>query len=1075
MKKVILLVACVLINICVATAQHRSVTGVVRDERGEPVIGASVIAKGTATGTATNLEGKFSLSVDESVSTLVVKYIGYEETEVPVAAYVTITLLPAATPLNEVIVTALGISKEKKALGYSITEVSGADMITARGGLNNPVNALQGKVAGLQIASSSGSLGGSAKILIRGTHSISGSNQPLFVIDGTPIEGTDFNGEETKGYREVETASGEGGYDYGNLIQDINPDDIESVSILKGANASALYGSRATNGVILITTKSGKRSETVKGYGVSFNSSVGFEVVNKLPKLQKLYGGGFEFEEVEINGKIWLYPDYFTDESWGPKYEGQEILSWYDLAKWEAGGKEGDPTTSKWVSPANDIDAFFETGVSFTNNVAVTQANDFSSVRISYTNNDLKGYLPNSSLQKNVFNLAASTKSADNKLEVFTSMSYINTAAKGRSETGYGDNNQMVKFIQWGHRELDLKESKDLYLMPDGTQATWNRSGWDNPTPAYSNNPYWSRYMNYETDTRNRIYGNIGFSYAIIPELTFRYKTNLDFFSDKQIERNAVYSQEISRYREISRQRYELNNEFLLLHNKVYGDFSESINLGGNMRTERYEYIHGETSGGLAIPLFYNLKNSISPAIAYNSQSRKAVNSLFGNITLGWKNMVYIDASLRNDWSSTLPKANNSYIYPSLTGSFIFSEVMENLPWLSFGKFRAGYAFVGGDTDPYQVYDTYSHYTHIDATTGTPGFVLATKLKNSELKPERTGSFETGLEVNFFNNRLGFEATYYATETKDHILDLSLSGTTGYLQRVINAGLITNRGVELAVHATPVRTKGFEWVTGFTLASNKNKVVDIIDDTEYLRLADAPFKVEVGAMKGQPYGVIMGTDYIYDDNGNKVVGEDGLYLSTDKNVNIGTIFPDFSGGWSNTFRYKNIDVSILLDFSRGGHYFSTSYMWGMYSGMLEETAANGIRENGIVLPGVTGDVEHFADGSYKVTNTAANTTTVDAETYGSGFYTGPAAQSVMKSDYVKLREINIGYTFPLPGNCFVKSLRLSAYGRNLMVWGPDTKHFDPETIITNAGNIQGIEGGSIPSVANFGINVSLKF
>ncbi|MDR0733961.1 MAG: SusC/RagA family TonB-linked outer membrane protein [Dysgonamonadaceae bacterium] len=1061
-----------------AIAQGKRISGIVTDENGEPVIGASVIAKGTAMGTATDTEGKFSLSVGENVSAIVVKYIGYATVEAPVLANMKIALRPASSSLNEVVVTALGISKEKKALGYSITEVSGNEMITARGGTNNPINALQGKVAGLQITSSSGSLGGSSKILIRGNHSISGSNQPLFVIDGTPVEGKDFNGVEKDGFRNTETDRGGGGYDYGNLIQDINPDDIESLSVLKGANASALYGSRATNGVILITTKKGRKSETQGGYGVTFNSSVGFEVVNKLPKLQRLYGGGrsSSFEEVEINGKTYLYPDYATDESWGAKFEGQEILSWYDLAKWEAGGKIGDPTTSKWVAPANDIDAFFETGVSFTNNVAVTQATDRSNLRISYTNSDLKGYLPNSSLQKNIFNMAASTKSADNKLEVSANVSYLNTAAKGRTDTGYGDNNQMVKFVQWGHRELDLKESKNLYRMPDGTQATWNRSNWDDPTPAYSNNPYWSRYMNYETDTRNRIYGNVGFSYLILPELKFSYKANLDFFEDKQFERNAVYSREISRYKEISRQRYELNNEFLLLYNKTFNDWSIGATLGGNLRTEKYEYLHGETSGGLAIPMFYNLKNSVSAAQAYNSSSEKAVNSLFGNVTLGWKSLLYLDASLRNDWSSTLPNNNNSYSYPALTGSFIFSELTgESLPWLSFGKFRVGYAFVGGDTDPYQIYDTYSQYTNIDALTGTPGYVLATKLKNSDLKPERTGSFETGLEANFFRDRLGFEVTYYSTETKNQILDLSLSGATGYLQQVINAGLITNKGLELAIHASPVKTADFEWTTNFTFTSNKNKVVDINDNTEYLRLVNAPFKVEVGAMKGQPYGVIMGTDYIYDDNGNKVVNEDGVYLSTDGNVALGSIFPDFSGGWSNTFRYKNLDISILLDFSRGGHYFSTSYMWGMYSGMLEESAAGGIRENGIVLSGVTADVNVNDDGAYEVTNPVENTQRIDAQAYCRSFYTGPAAQSVLKSDYVKLREINVGYTFPLTGKQFVKLLRLSAYGRNLMVWGADTKHFDPETIITNSGNIQGIEGGSIPGIANFGINVSLKF
>ncbi|MDR0844074.1 MAG: TonB-dependent receptor, partial [Tannerella sp.] len=540
--------------------------------------------------------------------------------------------------------------------------------------------------------------------------------------------------------------------------------------------------------------------------------------------------------------------------------------------------------------------------------------------------------------------------------------------------------------------------------------------------------------------------------------------------------RNAIYSQEISRYLERSRQQYELNNEFLLQYNKTFDEFTFSVNAGGNLMHRSYEYVYGETQGGLAIPLFYNLKNSISPAQSYNYLNKKSINSIFGNATVGWKNFVYLDASIRNDWSSSLPKGNNSYLYPAVTGSFIFSELTkESAPWLSFGKFRAGYAFVGNDTDPYQVINTYTQYTNIDAATGTPGYTASTTLRNEALKPESTTSFETGLEISLLNNRIGFDVTYYSNETKDQIIPLSVSGTTGSLMRVINSGLITNKGFEFSLHGFPVRTNDYSWESTLTLASNKNKVVDLIGETDYYRLTSAPFKVEIGAFKGSSYGAIMGTDYIYDDKGNKVVDEDGLYLSTNGNVNLGSAIPDFTGGWSNTFRYKNLDLGVLFDFARGGHYFSTSYMWGMYSGMLEESAANGIRENGIVLKGVTGDVEYDSNGNYKVTNTANNTTNVDALTYCESYYTGPAAQSVFKTDYLKLREINVGYTFPLASKYFVKSLRLSGYGRNLAVWGPGTKHFDPEMFITNSGNIQGIEGGAVPSVANFGFNVSLKF
>ncbi|MCD7900655.1 MAG: SusC/RagA family TonB-linked outer membrane protein [Bacteroides sp.] len=1055
-RKLMLLLSCLFVGIGLVTAQNQTVTGtVISEEDEQPVVGASVLVKGTTLGTITDIDGHFTLSnVPSSAKTLQVSFIGLQSQEVAIKPNVRVVLKPDSEILDEVVVTALGISREKKALGYAVSEVKGEELLKARGGVNNPINSLQGKVAGLQIAGSSGSMGGSSKVLIRGVSSISGNNQPLFVIDGVPVEGGDYNS--------TETARGAGGYDYGNLIQDLNPDDIESMSILKGPNASALYGSRATNGVIMITTKKGGKNE---GYGVTFSSSVGFEVVNKLPKMQKLYGGGngLDFEQVTINGKTYNYPDYATDESWGPKLEGQTVLSWYDLARWEAGGKVGDPTTSSWSAPKHDIRDFFDTGVSFTNNISIAQGNDRSNVRISYTNTDLKGYMPNSSLSKNVFSVAGRMTSADGKFEAFTNLTYFNSRAKGRTETGYGDNNVMVKFIQWGHRELDMKQLKDLYIMPDGSQVTWNRSGWDDPTPAYSNNPYWSRNMNYQNDSRNRVYGNVGVSYQILPELKFQYKANLDFFVDKQYERNAVYSQEISKYKEISRQQYELNNEFMLIYNRTFNDFTLNINLGANLMKRRYEYVFGETSGGLAIPLFYNLKNSISSSTSENLLRKKSINSIFGNATLGWKSMLYLDVSLRNDWSSTLPDGNNSYMYPSVTGSFVFSELLkESMPWLTFGKLRLGYAQVGNDTDPYQVVDTYTQYTNIDSSTGTPGYILNTTLKNEALKPETTNSYEVGLEMSFFHNRLGFEATYYSSETKDQIIPLSVSGSTGYLYRVINSGLITNRGIEFMLHGTPIKTRDFSWNSTLTLASNKNKVKELTGDVNYYRLANAPFRVEVGALKGSEYGVIMGTNYVFDDNGNKVITADGQYASTAGNENLGSIYPDFTGGWNNTFTYKNFDLSILFDFSRGGHFFSTSYMFGMYSGMLEESAANGIRENGIVLEGVQ------ADGT-------KNTVVADAQEYCEAFNSGPAAQSVFRSDYIKLREINIGYTFPMKNNQFIKSLRLSAYGRNLAVWGPDTKHFDPEMIVTGSGNIQGIEGGAIPSVATFGFNVSLKF
>lgn len=1060
-KSVLLLL---LMLVCITGIVHaQNITGTVKDASGAPILGSTVTIKGTTLGTISDDKGNFSLKVPngQKADTIVFSYLGKQTQTLAVdgKTVFNVVLQDEDVDVEEVVVTALGISREKKALGYAVTDVSSDDINKTRGGLNNPVNALQGKVAGLQISSGAGSMGGSSKVLIRGANSLNGSNQPLFVIDGVPIEGKDFNS--------AETARGAKGYDYGNLIQDINPDDIESISVLKGASASALYGSRAANGVVMITTK---RAAKNQGLQVDFSSTLGLEVVTKLPKLQSQYGGGYgyksldgddDFGSVTINGTTYKTVDYEMDESWGPKFDDSEVLSWYDIAKWEANGKVGNPTTSTWSPSSSDIRDFFNIGISQTSNVAVSQSINNGSVRVSYTNSTLKGYIPNSNQVKNTISVNGNLSSADKKFNVFTSVNYFNSRTKGRQEIGYGNNNYMVKFTQWGQRQLNIDELEDLYIYPDGTQASWNRNSAEDAGIAYHNNIYWSRYKNYENDERNRVYGNIGTSYQILPFLKAQYKANLDFFVDKQYERIAVGSQEQSEYMEISRQQYEINHEFLLSYNQRFNDFGLSAFVGANIMKNRYEYVYGKTIGGMVIPDFYNLSNSLQPANAFNLRNEKGINSVFGDVTLSWKDMVYLEGTIRSDKSSALPVENNVYVYPSVTLSWLFSELLkENNPWFTYGKVRLGFAMVGNDTDAYNVYDTYAAYTKIDPST--IGYRLSSTLNNSELKPESTKSWEVGLELALFKKRVGLDFTYYQTDTKDEILPLTVSGATGYLYKMINSGEIENKGIELAIHGSPVKTTNFEWNTSLTLASNKNKVKSLTDGVDYFRLSSAPFCAEIGAVVGEEYGVIMGTNYVYDENGNKVVDENGLYMATDDNQVIGHIYPDFTGGWSNTFTYKNWDLNVLVDFSKGGSYYSTTILWGSFCGMLEETAANNVRETGIVSEGVTQDGQ-------------VNTQAVAARDYYENYYSGPAAQCILKSDYIKLREVSLGYTFNLNPNGFVKMLRLSAFGRNLAVWGPDVKHFDPEMIVTSSGNVQGIEGGATPMVATFGFTVNLKF
>ncbi len=936
MRKLTFLLACLfLIGVGLVNAQSKSVSGkVISAEDGQPVIGASVLVKGTTNGTITGVDGDFTITLTGGAKTLVISYVGMKSLEVDAKANMVVKMESDTKLIDEVVVTALGISREKKSLGYAVSEVKGDDMSKVRGGVSNPINSLAGKVAGLQITGSTGNMGGSSKILIRGAKSISGNNQPLFVIDGVPVEGTDFN--------TADAARGAGGYDYGNLIQDINPDDIETISVLKGPNASALYGSRATNGVVMIVTKKGTKN---KSLGVTFNTSIGFEKVNKLPVMQNEYGGGYGLYDETIDGQSVKIMDYNTDESWGPKYDGSKYVSWYDLAKWENGGKvPGTLTQSTWQASPNDIDKFFELGTSFTNNISVSQANDNASFRASFTNMTQKGYMPNSKMQKNSFNISGSAK-LNKVYEVFSNMTYMNQAATGRSETGYGDNNVMQKFIQWGQRQLDMKELASLYKFDNGTQAGWNRNSWDEATLAYSNNPYWSRYMNYQNDTRDRLYGNVGLKAFISSKITAQYKTSLDFFSYKQYERNAVYSQEQSYYGETQRQQYELNHEFLATYNDKFDDFSLTVNAGANSMYRNYQRLSGYSVSGLVLPDFYNLSNSKSPAKAENYLSEKAIYSVLGSVNLGYQSLAFLDGTVRTDVSSTLPKGNNIYTYYSATGSLVFSELIKQ-DWLNFGKVRLGYAKVGGDTDPYRVLDTYSFYTSFNSDHA---YLLPLTQNNKKLKPEQTYSTEFGLEANFLDNRIGFDVTLYQSLTKNQIMPLSISGTTGYTSQIINAGVMENKGVEVKLNGTPVKTKDFEWNITVTAANNKNTVKELIDGVSYYRIATAPFKAEVGAFVGQEYGVIMGTDYVYDDNGNKVVDASGLYASTSGNVPLGSVNPTLTGGLLNSFRYKNFDCSILFDGQAGGKFFSTSYMWGMYSGMLEETA--GLNELGNELRG----------------------------------------------------------------------------------------------------------------------------
>ena len=1037
------ILALLMIFVSTAIFAQVQVSGVVKDDVGEPLAGVMVENANGITA-ETNEAGQYTIEANEGEQ-LKFSSIGFDDKSV----VVTDSTLDVQLSLpeeqiqvakgNEVVVTAMGVKREKKALGYSAQEVKG-DILSSSGQLN-AVNSLSGNVAGVQVSAPS-NMGGSTRIVLRGPGSVTGENRPLIVIDGVPLDNSNYNSDDAN--------RGAGGRDYGDASFDINPNDIESVTVLKGGPAAALYGSRGGNGVIVYTTKSAKKGKS----SIVVNSGISFESVYKMPKLQNQYGGGASdtFKTVTIDGKQYNIADYATDESWGPKYDSNLMyLPWYAF----------DPEFADdylkevaWVAPKNDVKDFYNTGISYSNSISLTKSYENLNLMFSLGNVSQEGILPNSKLDKTNFTVNFNTKLSE-RFSADGGLNYVYTKAKNRPEVGYGDNSVMQKFFQWGQRQLDMETLKD-YMLSDGTQRAWNRSSWNNATPKYSDNPYWVVNKNISHDTRSRVFGNVGFNYKINDYLTASTKAYYDTYSLNIDERVAIGSQAQSSYTVIKRNYQELNTEGKLTYVDTYWDDNLSLTAfaGVNQRNNNFSRLTGTTNGGLVIADFYNLSNSAESPSSTNYESESRVNSVFGMASLGYKDTFFIEASARQDWFSTV---NDPAFYPSVSGSFVFSKVL-NQDWLNFGKIRGGWAKVSSGGEPYQL-DTYTEARV--SFNGVPRYSLPDKANNPNLKPEFKKTIEVGLEARMFKNRVGFDVTLYKTNTTDLITPLEVDPGVGYPQVMINAGEMENKGIEILVNVTPIKTDNFSWDVTWNFSKNENKLLSLYGDSKSLLLARAPFRASVYATVGESYGQIYGTDYVYDENGNKVIGSNGLYKASAIKP-LGSVLPDYNTGIRNTFRYKNLSLTALVDIQKGGKYFSTSHMWGMYSGMLEATAANGIRENGIVLDGV------LADGT-------VNTQNVGAQTWAEAYYNTVDAQNVFDAGFVKLREVNLSYSIPksVLGNT-LESVQISAFARNLFTWGLDWD-IDPEQASNGSGNVQGIEGGSMPSTRTYGFNVQFKF
>ena len=1061
-------------------AQQRIVSGKVTDGSGMPLPGVSILVKGTKIETQSDFDGKFSINATTS-QTMLFSYIGMKTQEVQATkAEILIKMEAQAEELGGVVVTALGISRERKSLGYATQEVKSTDLNsgTANG---NFLNDLSGKVAGVTIRRNN-NFGGSTNLVSRGIKSLTGNNQMLIVIDGVPINNSNTNSTSQKNGRGTT-------FDYGNAASDINPEDIESVNVLKGAAASALYGYQAGNGVLMITTKKGKSG---KGMGVTYSTeaTTGSIDKNTFIKYQDKYGAGYGlyygpnedsyFNEADINGDglvDYIVP-FTEDASYGAPFDNSMVYQWDAFTPYSSNfGKK-----TEWKNASNGPITFFETPVSLKNSISLEGSDDKSSYLVNFPNLFQSGLMPNSEIKKN--NISAKfTHQFNDKLTATVFTNYIQQNTVGRNSTGYNDN-IMSNFRQWWQTNVDLKSLEEVYNNSGGQNVTWNIKSPTNLTPAYWDNPYFQRNKNYQNDVRSRFVGYGKFDYKINNWLTSTFRVSTDTYSEIQEERRAIGSiaaefginrlDETSGYQRFNRN-YSENNFDLLFNFKknISDDISFNGLVGGTINRINVNTILASTQGGLVIPGIYSLQNSNVAVRPIDSESRQGINSYYGQVSFGYKNLVYLDGTVRRDAYSTLPKNKNTVGYPSVSSSFIFSNLLK-YKWMSYGKFRANYAQVGNGAPGQALSDTYSKYDPFD----TVNLYSTPSVKNNpDLKPTITSNYEAGLEMSFLNRRLGLDIGVYRSLSTDQVFQVPFSTATGYSSKFINAGSIENKGFELQLNGTPINTKDLKWDIFVNWATNKNKVVSLKEGIENLQLGSFQGGVTINAAVGEPYGIIRGTDFTYLD-GQKVVGANGRYVVNSSSNNIiGDINPDWTGGVRNKVTYKNIALSFLIDMQKGGDIFSLDRSYGLATGLYAETAGlndlgNPIRNSvadggGVILPGVQ------ADGTPNTVRTPS------PQYYGNvdGYRRKPNKAFVYDASYVKLREVSLTYQFSseISKKLSIQDMKFSIVGTNLWIISKNLPDADPESGLGSGNLSSGYSVGSLPTTRNIGCNLTIKF
>lgn len=1082
MKKIALLLAIFAIGLQSVLAQTKQITGKVTSaDDGSSLPGVSVSVKGTTLGTITDLDGNYSLKVPNDVKTLIFSFVGMQTLEVAVSGTTVNAVMKSdVVGINEVVVSALGITREKKTLGTATQTVAGDEIQKA--GSPNVINSLAGKVAGVQITQAGGQLGSSSRIVIRGNSSF-GDNQPLIVVDGVPVSNANISNNAV---------------DYGSGLNDINPQDIENISVLKGGTAAALYGMRAGHGVILITTKSGKGN--AKGVSVTYDGSFNFDQVYGIQKLQNKYGQGEYGDEFYFKkyGAGMTYQEYATggydpgmgftyvdgigngvndgvDESWGPRMDIGLKIAQYNSPL----DSNGDRIPTAWISHPNNVKDLFRIGHTTAHNISLASVTDHSTTRLSVGLRDQAGTLPNTDLKR--YNIGVNSRMTLNDyIDFDVAANYARTASDNLPLTEYNASNPMQSLGQWFGRQVDMKDLKANWkkTLDNGFPYNWNSN--------YHNNPYWSLNNNTNSMQKDRFFGKASMFVKPTSFITVEGRVGLDYYNSKN--NRVVYSGSNETLLDAStasfhggwfrlnqENRTELNADLIASIVKKFDKISFDAMAGANYRNLRWE---SSTLGAdqLTVPNLFTISNVSGSPVTAMDHSWVRSNSVYASASLGYDGWIYLSSTVRNDWSSTIA---DSFFYPSFSASFLPFEAFKiESDAISFLKLRGGWAKVGSATGAYQ---TDPYFSASSSTIkGVTQYSQTTTFPTANIRPEQVTTTELGLEANFLKNRVGIDLSYYDKTTTDQIMNVSLSYATGYANTLINAGEINNKGFEVQLNATVIKDpEGFSWDVVLNWATDKSKIIELYTDPvtgQKLESYDigSQWSTYVQARPGDEWGVIYGTGMVRDDNGAIIVGASGR-PTLKSGMKLGSVTPDWIGGIRNEFTYKNWSAGFLIDIRKGGDIFSISNMFGAYGGQLAFTAEGDLRENGVIL-----GKNYMTDEKFVKADGSVNDITTSAQNFFQSFYSNREL-SVYDGSYGKLREAHLTYNLPkgfLGTGSMIKGGSVSLIGTNLATLWLDSSNkakIDPENSVGSGNGGVGLETTSFPPSRSFGVKLSLKF